>query len=61
MSTNTNNCLLQKKVAEIHYGLTQPDSLPELVTDKRKATSCKSKSVMESAIQCGHFGVIILQ
>ena len=31
------------------------------MTDKRKATSCKSKSVMESATQCGHFGVIILQ
>jgi hypothetical protein len=47
--------------AEIHYGLTQSDSLAELVIDKRKATSRKSKPVMESATQCGHFGVVILQ
>ena len=41
--------------AEILYGLTLSDSLAELVIDKRKATSRKSKhSVMESTTQPQH-------
>ena len=40
--------------AEIHYGLTLSDSLAELVIDKRKATSRKSKPVVESATQPQH-------
>ncbi|CAB4034133.1 Hypothetical predicted protein, partial [Paramuricea clavata] len=47
--------------AEIHYGLTQSDSSAELVIDKRKATTRKSKPVMESAAHCGHFGVVVFQ
>ena len=33
--------------AEIHYGLTLSGSLAELVIDKRKANSRKSKTVMK--------------
>ena len=45
--------------ADIHYCLTQSDSLAELKSNRK--SNRKSKPVMESVTECGHFGVVILQ